>query len=342
MKITIITVTLNSAKTLRDTLNSVHSQNYNNIEHIIVDGGSKDDTNKILKQYNFKNKKIFTKKNYGIYKSINYGINKATGEIIHILNSDDVYNSNSTVKDMMLQICKQKNIDIFLGDLVFFKKNQMGNIVRRISSRKFERKHMKYGLMPAHPTLFIRNKVYKNYGLYNEKFKIASDFDFFFRMIYIKKFKFKKFNKTIIRMRLGGISTKNIFSYIISTKEILYSFKINQIKLNLLILVRFIFKLSQFIISKKDKFEIFHIKNFKKYYDDKTIKLTTNINSVLLKKKSFILSALNLAFIGYLVKGEIKLNGKIYNWHDGLMANFFSNTKKIPGHNIIQKNILDI
>ena len=122
MKISIITVTLNSAKTLRDTLNSVHSQNYNNIEHIIVDGGSEDETLKILKQYSFKNKKIFIKKNYGIYKSINYGIKQAKGEIIHILNSDDIYNSNSIIKEMMLNIHKQKKIDLFLGNLLFFQR----------------------------------------------------------------------------------------------------------------------------------------------------------------------------------------------------------------------------
>jgi glycosyltransferase involved in cell wall biosynthesis len=179
MKISIITVTLNSAKTLRDTLNSVHSQNYNNIEHIIVDGGSGDETLKILKQYSFKNKKIFIKKNYGIYKSINYGIKHAKGEIIHILNSDDIYNSNSIIKKMMLNIHKQKKIDLFIGNLIFFKERKINSSTRYIESKKFKKKDLKFGIMPAHPALFVRNRLYKKYGTYNEDFKIASDFDFF-------------------------------------------------------------------------------------------------------------------------------------------------------------------
>ena len=139
MKISIITVTLNSAKTLMDTLNSVHSQNYNNIEHIIVDGGSKDETHKILKQYSFKNKKIFIKKKYGIYKAINYGIKKAKGEIIHILNSDDIYNSNSIIKEIMLSIKKKRKIDIFFGDLVFFKENKINFATRYIESKNLKK-----------------------------------------------------------------------------------------------------------------------------------------------------------------------------------------------------------
>ena len=336
MKISIITVTLNSAKTLRDTLNSVHSQNYNNIEHIIVDGGSEDETLKILKQYSFKNKKIFIKKNYGIYKSINYGIKQAKGEIIHILNSDDIYNSNSIIKEMMLNIHKQKKIDLFLGNLLFFRENQINVAIRWIESKKFEKEDLKLGLMPAHPALFVRNRLYKKYGAYNERLKIASDFDFFLRMILIKNLRFKTYNKSIIRMRIGGISTKNIWSYFINTKEILYSFKVNRISINFLILLRFIFKMPQFILPKKDEFKIFNLKDFDKYYENKTIKLARKLSSIL-SKKSFILSALNLAFIGYFIKGKIKLHKKLFNWHDGIMAKFFSSSKKIPGYSLLQK-----
>ena len=336
MKISIITVTLNSAKTLTDTLNSVHSQNYNNIEHIIVDGGSKDQTHKILKQYSFENKKIFIKKKYGIYKAINYGIKKAKGEIIHILNSDDIYNSNSIIKEMMLSIKKQKKINIFFGDLIFFKENKINFPVRKVESKKFKKNYMKYGLMPPHPTLFIRKILYKKHGTYNEDFKIAADFDFFLRIIFIKNLKFKTLNKTIIRMRIGGISTKNIWSYFRNTKEILHSFKINNINLNIFTVIRFIFKISEFILPKKDKFELFLIKNFHKNYENKTIKLAKK-PSIILSKKSFVFSALNLAFIGYLVKDKIKLHKKLFNWHDGIMANFFSSSKKIPGYSLLNK-----
>ena len=101
MKISIITVTLNSSKTLRDTLNSVLSQTYKNIEHIIVDGGSRDETQAILKRYPNKNKKVYTKKGSGIYAAINYGIKKSKGDFITILNSDDFYQSEITIKNVV-------------------------------------------------------------------------------------------------------------------------------------------------------------------------------------------------------------------------------------------------
>jgi hypothetical protein len=178
--------------------------------------------------------------------------------------------------------------------------------------------------------------LYKKYGTYNEDFKIASDFDFFLRMIFVKNCKFKAYNVTIIRMRIGGISTKNIWSYILNTKEILYSFKINRIDFNFFILFRFIFKMRQFILPLKDEFKIFNLKNFDKYYENKTIKLVKE-PSTILSKKSFIFSALNLAFIGYLIKGKIKLHKKLFNWHDGVMANFYSSSKKIPGYSLLQE-----
>ena len=113
MKISIITVTLNSEKTVRDTLNSVFSQSYKKIEHIIVDGGSKDNTISIIKNYKFKNKKIFKKKKLGVYESINYGISKSAGDYIIILNSDDFFQSNNTIQNIIKQITINKSYDIF-------------------------------------------------------------------------------------------------------------------------------------------------------------------------------------------------------------------------------------
>lgn len=336
MKISIITVTLNSAKTLMDTLNSIHSQNYNNLEHIIVDGGSNDETHNILKQYSLKNKRIFIKKGYGIYKAINYGIKKSQGEIIHILNSDDVYNSNTTVKEMMVKIKKEKKIDIFLGDLFFFKKNNINYGVRYIKSKLFKKSDMQYGLMPAHPALFVRNTIYKKFGTYNEDLKIASDFDFFLRLLFINNLKFKTYNKLIIRMRIGGVSTKNIFSYFLTTKEIFYSFRKNKVKPSGLIILRFIFKIKQFFPQNKIKYKLFNFVDYENYYNNKTLKLLKNPSDVF-SKKTFVLSALNLAFIGYFIKGKIRIYKELFNWHDGKMAKFFTSSKKIPGYQILNK-----
>ena len=128
MKISIITVTLNSEKTLRDTLNSVFSQTYKNVEHIIVDGGSKDTTLSILKRYPNKKKKIYIKKNLGIYESINYAIKKSSGKFICILNSDDIFQSNVILEKLALEVSRNKKIKIFLGNVAYFDNSDYYNI----------------------------------------------------------------------------------------------------------------------------------------------------------------------------------------------------------------------
>ena len=220
MKITIITITLNSESTIRDTLNSVYSQSYQNIEHIIVDGGSKDSTLAIIRRYPNKNKKIIIKKGSNIYEAMNIGIKNSSGDFIAILNSDDIYQSESIIEEVVNIIKKNKNINIFLGNLIYFKDNNYYKIVRFYSAKKFKPWMFRYGLMPPHPSSFIRRSLYKKYGLYEERFKIASDFDLFLRLIFIKRVAYKTINKIIVRMRTGGVSGKNINSYITINNEI--------------------------------------------------------------------------------------------------------------------------
>jgi len=180
MKISIITVCLNSEKTIPYTLSSVLSQNYNNLEHIIIDGGSTDGTKKILNLYPFVKKKIFNIKEKGIYSAINYGIKKSSGDVICVLNSDDIFNSNNTVKTVVKEIKQNKKFDIFLGNVVFFNKS-FHHITRYYPATDFKNSLLKYGMMPPHPACFIKKKIYEKYGLYNKDFKIASDFEIFLR-----------------------------------------------------------------------------------------------------------------------------------------------------------------
>ena len=181
MKISVITITLNSEKTIRDTLNSIISQTYKNIEHILVDGGSKDNTISILKDYKNKNKKIFIKKNFKIYESINFAIKKASGNFICILNSDDIFQSNNTIEKFVKFSSKHKKINIFFGETVYFNFFNYHSIKRYYSSKNFKVYQMRYGLMPPHPSSFIRRDIYKKYGLYDESFKIAGDLEIFLR-----------------------------------------------------------------------------------------------------------------------------------------------------------------
>lgn len=341
MRLSIITVTLNSKKTIISTLNSILSQTYEDIEHIVVDGGSTDGTVEILKEYNHYNKKMIFKEGAGIYESMNLGIVEATGEIISILNSDDIYQNENTISDVMKIAKQKKDISIFLGDVVYFKNTSFFDIYRYFRAKNFKRWQLTIGLMPPHPPSFIRKKIYEKYGMYHDKFKIASDFELFLRLIYKHKINFIKLNQTIVRMRMGGISGKNFTSYIISTKEIFESFFLNNLKTNIFkIILRLPPKLSQYFYFKKKNlnkdFRLFKMKFGKKYLVN-SFKIVKKSSSIPFKE-NFILSALNLAFLGYYFKGDIQYNKNIIHWPDGLFAKtIFDRIVKIPGRLLLEE-----
>ena len=339
MKITIITVCLNSQNTIVHTLNSILSQTYKDIEHIIVDGGSKDKTLEILKDYPLKQKKIIISKGSGIYKAINIGIKKSSGELISILNSDDIY-QNQNIIERIVRISKQnKNKDIFLGDVVYFENNNFSNIYRYYSAINFKRWKLKYGYMPPHPASFIRKKLYEENGYYNEKFLIASDFDLFLRFLFLKKTKYKIINEVCVRMRAGGISGKNLKSYLISTREIIKSFEINKVNTTVInILLRIPTKAVQYFFNDIKRLNKNFIKpqiNFGSKYLENNFRLIKNIQSIPFNK-NFILSGMNLAFLGYYVKKYTLDHPDQYHWPDGLFSKtFFKDVKKIPGRKLL-------
>jgi glycosyltransferase involved in cell wall biosynthesis len=339
MKISVVTVCLNSEKTIPYTLNSVIEQNYNNLEHIIVDGGSTDRTKKILKLYPFTNKKIFNLKKRGLYNALNFGIKKATGDVIGILNSDDIFNSNNTIKLIAASIKKNKKFKIFLGDVVFFNKN-FSNITRYYPASDFKNTLLKYGMMPPHPACFIKKEIYEKYGVYNKDFKIASDFEIFLRFFYIHKQKFKKIKILVTRMKTGGISGKNVYAYILSTLEIFKSFKINNMKNSFVsVLIRIPYKIKQFFFYDKIKLNKDHnfiYSSFLKKILPADFRIIKDIKKLNLNK-NFILSALNLAFLGSYIKKDIEKNEVMINWPDGYFSKTFDiDLKKTPGRDLIR------
>ena len=340
MKFSIITLTFNSEKTIRDTLNSVMSQNYQNFEHIIIDGGSKDSTIKILNKYKSRNVKFYIKKNFNIYKSLNFAINKSKGEYILILHSDDIFNSNDILKKINLYTLRYKSFDIFLGNVAYFKNNNYEKITRLYSAQNFKPWKMRYGLMPPHPSSVIRKSIYLKYGLYNDHFSIAADFDFFLRCFFINKLKFKIINKTFVRMRAGGISGKNIFSNIKSTIEIYKSFNLNKINnyyFNILLRLPAKFHQLFFINQKKNNeyFRLFKILFEKEYYYKKSFKIIKDIKKFDLNK-NFILSGANLAFLGYYSNNEVNLGKNIFHWPDGIWIKNHIKITKTPGKKLLE------
>ena len=344
MKLSIVTVSLNSSKTIRDTINSVASQTYKNIEHIFVDGGSTDDTLKIIKKSPFKNKKIFIKKGSGIYSAMNEGIKRATGDIIQILNSDDLLESNTVIKDVISTIKKSPGYDFYLGDVVFFSDNNYYKIKRYFTAKYFKSKYLEDGTLPPHPASFVRKKVYLECGLYNEKLKIAADFEFFYKTLRTNKKKYKTINSTIVRMRTGGASGQYLKSYIITTKEILLTMKNLGVKYNKIkIIIRGLFKIKELFILNKiklnKKFRLFNIVFEKHFYNKISFKIIKEIK-LLPFNKNFILSGMNLAFLGYYGKKILYPINYLYHWPDGIFLKQIVDIKKIPGRQLLKEIII--
>ena len=249
MKISVITVCLNSEKTIEKTINSVMEQKYKNIEYIVIDGNSIDNTKYIISKYKKFINKFISEKDTGIYNAINKGINHATGDLISILHSDDCYYNKDTLKDVVKTFDKDKSIKCLIGTTII--KRRDNKIIRKYSPLGFKPWMLFLGISPPHPSMFLKKDVYKKYGKYKEHYKIAGDFEFYLRILRKKEINYKIINDSFVVMQDGGVSTRSLKSNFVSSKEILNSFDENGIYNNwFIILLRFPYKIMQFIIRK--------------------------------------------------------------------------------------------
>ena len=243
MKISIITTTYNSASTIKDTLLSVNAQTYPHIEHIIVDGNSKDNTLDIVREFGDKVVKIISEPDKGIYDAMNKGINVATGDVIGILNSDDFFTSND-VLSVVAKTFLDKEVDALYGDVHFVHPDNLNKIVRYYSSKLFRPSLFKYGFVPPHPSFYMRKRCYEKHGLYSLDYVISADGDLLIRYLYKHRIRSKYVQKDFVTMRTGGISTKNRQNRKLMNNEIIDSCKKHGIKTNKLMLsVKYLYKI---------------------------------------------------------------------------------------------------
>lgn len=229
MKVSIITATYNSEKTIGDCLQSVLSQDYQDIEYIIIDGASSDGTLPKVEAAQTQNKNIIciSEPDKGIYDALNKGIQKATGDIIGFLHSDDYFNSTQTISHIVAAF-QNSNVDGVYGDLHYIS-SESDTIVRNWKSRPFSEKLLKEGWMPAHPTLFLKQNVYKKHGLFNLKFKIAADYDLMLRIFKDKGLSFLYLPEVVTKMRVGGASNRSLKNIWLKTREDYMAVKGNNI-----------------------------------------------------------------------------------------------------------------
>jgi glycosyltransferase involved in cell wall biosynthesis len=272
-----------------------------------------------------------------IYKALNFGIKKSTGDYILILNSDDILDHPKIISKVAKIIEKIKTKQILLGSVTYFNENKFNIINRVYPSAGFKKWMLYYGNMPPHPGAFIpRDIAIKN--PYNEKFTIASDFDLFLSLFKSKKYNYKIINMVITRMKTGGVSGKNILSHIRSSSEIYQSLKSKKIFASyLLIYSRFIVKFLQKIFLNRKKNYNFIIDKYYEKLIKYDFKIITN-PKILNFKKNFVLSALNLAFLGSLASKEVRLYKQLIHWPDGIFSKkIAANIDKLQGSVLLKR-----
>lgn len=225
MTISIITTTFNSAGTVKDTLECISQQTHSNIEHIIIDGLSKDNTLDIVKSFPHV-KTIISEKDKGIYDAMNKGLSIASGEVIGILNSDDVY-VDKNVLAKVADIFASKNVDVCYADLQYVHQQDLGKVVRTWKSGKFRPRSFYRGWMPPHPTVFVRRNVYDKVGTFNLALKSAADYELMLRIFVKNHFQIQYLPEIIVKMRAGGMSNASFFHRIRANKEDREAWRIN-------------------------------------------------------------------------------------------------------------------
>jgi len=228
MKISIITACFNSAATIRDTLKSVSQQTYPDIEHIIVDGASSDDTLNIVSEFPHVGK-VASGRDKGIYDAMNKGIRFSSGDVIGILNSDDVY-ANGNVISMVMEEFKRSSAEAVYADLQYVKHNDLNKVTRTWHSGNFSKRKFYFGWMPPHPTFFVRKQVYEQLGTFNCNFRSAADYEFMLRVLLKNNVRVAYIPEVIVKMRAGGVSNATIKNRLRANREDREAWRINEIR----------------------------------------------------------------------------------------------------------------
>ena len=226
MKISIITVCWNSEATIEKTIKSVESQDYPELEYIIVDGQSKDNTLNIIKKYPNVVSKWISEPDMGLYDAMNKGIDMATGDYIGIVNADDTFYDGNTISKIV-SFLKENNVDASIGDIVQHRED--GQIVRRYSAKNWHPEKLKIGFMPAHPAIFFRRDLFEKLGNYSLDFKIAADYEVIIRYFLKRQISWKYSGITTHKMLMGGVSSSGYESYKKVSEEIIKALRMNQV-----------------------------------------------------------------------------------------------------------------
>jgi len=246
MKVSIITSVYNNVSTIEEAIQSVLSQEYANIEFIVIDGGSTDGTQAVIERYRDQIDCYVSEPDRGIYDGLNKGIERATGDIVAFLHSDDLYTTTHAISDVV-HAFETHPCDALYADLIYVQKHDINSVIRYWQSGSFERSKLKFGWMPPHPTFIIKRKLYEKHGLFDLNFKIAADYDFMLRILKQPALNVCYLPSTIYSMRLGGASNRSVRNILVKMGEDIHALRNNRVGGIYTIFMKNIIKLPQFI-----------------------------------------------------------------------------------------------
>lgn len=251
MKVSIVTVVYNCVDTIKGCIESVLAQDYDDIEYIVIDGGSNDGTVDIVRQYGNRISKFISEKDNGIYDAMNKGVRMASGDIVGILNADDFFYGNDTISKIVQAFIAEPELDATIADIVFVNEDN-SRVLRHYSARKWTPAKFAWGFMPPHPSFFCKRPLFDKLGYYKTDYKIAADYELLIRYLFVNKINFRYLPVITTRMRMGGVSTKNLNSIITLNKEIKRACLENQLGTNFLkIYTKYIFKPFEFVLNNQ-------------------------------------------------------------------------------------------
>ncbi|MBC3410844.1 glycosyltransferase [Pseudomonas sp. SWRI51] len=248
MKISLVTVAYNSAATIRDTIESVLRQTHDDIEYIIIDGASKDDTMAIVNGYRDRIATVVSEPDKGLYDAMNKGIALATGDVIGILNSDDFLETDDALAAVARAFAANPQAQLAYGDIVFVEPDDLATVTRYYDAANFRPWKLRFGWMPPHPGTYVRREAYAQVGEYSTQYRISADYEMFVRLLLVKKLPWARIDQVLVRMRAGGVSTSGLRSSIRLNAEIVQACRRNGVYTNLLmVLSKLPFKLIEYI-----------------------------------------------------------------------------------------------
>ena len=237
MKVSIITVSYNSALTIADTIKSVINQDFKDVEYIIIDGKSSDNTLAVIEPFKAQIARIVSEPDKGIYDAMNKGLALATGDLIGILNSDDVYADNSVISDIVAAI-QRANTDACYADLCYVEKDNLSKVVRYWKSGSYKKENFQKGWMPPHPTFFLKRACYQKFDVFNTDFRTSADYEIMLRMLYKHGVSCTYLPRVIIQMRVGGQSNVSLKNRIKANREDRRAWAVNGLKPGIFTLFR--------------------------------------------------------------------------------------------------------